>query len=334
MCDVACRAIIKNDITIARALLPHIVSHLLQFGTQQHADQILVEINAVLRAVQPPSAALSAAASVSAASASASAASAIAAPTAIPASAQMAAQAVFQLLDVLSSSALNVNCPCPACQHHVKLDRATRWPWLGPAPPPLVLDPPQKPLPPPPPLTSAFAGDGKTKVPVPLPPRSPIQRCIVRAQRSFIDTISLRALANAAYACKAYTRALRYLESLLRDVKDEYERRVAVQNPPSTPAPARPAPAPAARPDSKSRVMVAALKRVPIHSDLLFFFCLQSKKKSRGGRGGDDDSEIEESPAVNNWSHLKFRSAALFDNLGAAFTQDQISFLQNIYVST
>ena len=210
----ACIGVVQSDISTGLFLLPYLVDHALRYGSDALRDFIKREIMAVLTAcnqqhgssssnVLQDAAAVSLPLSLSSSSSSSSSAT------------QLCIQSVFELLDTLNawwlrerrSNDLAKNAsPGSASGSMPSALSGTVNDSARPGQLPLSYG------------SSGAAAQAQVVVPsMPLPASRSLE-----SRKLFLDSIPKKALAAAAFHCKAYTRALKYQELYLREEKDKW----------------------------------------------------------------------------------------------------------------
>lgn len=233
----ACIGVVQSDTGTALFLLPYLVDHALRYGNDALRDFIRREIMAVLNTHNRPDAAAQHAnasqvdgamsqtalhASLSSTSSSSSSSSSS------HSSAQLCIQAVFELLDTLNewlvkerrSNELAKMSPSSGSGSASSAMSGTIADSMRPGQLPLSFGP-----------SNSNAAAASVVPSAPLPPARTLD-----SYKSFLDSIPKKTLALAAYHCKAFTRALKYMELYLREEKEKYritiEKREAMMHQP------------------------------------------------------------------------------------------------------
>ena len=184
----ACRSVVKVDLRVARELLPYLVDNVLRQGRKEHVDALKAEILAVLRCIER--------ASCIPLSSHASPSPSTSTPVVnAPPNVQQATQLIFELIDHMTAW-IHEEASSDPSHHHpsASSDSSTVNAAARADSPHLVLQ--------------ADGANGRS----------------VLWRKQFFDDIDERLLANAAYACSAFTRALKYFESHLHEERRRWRK--------------------------------------------------------------------------------------------------------------
>ena len=200
---IHCGAVLQRDPHVARELLPYLVDNVIKHGREEHAQAVRAEMLAVLNSIDDvvnPSTALIPPLSTSSNHASSSSTTFVA-PSLSP-TIQQSAQVIFELIDTLTSWLHEEASAQMSSNLHSSSSSAD----TNQTAPPRADSPHlQQQLPT---ITSS----------------SLFCRTIVQ-RKQLLDSVPRRTLANAAYACHAFTRALKYFESHLREERQTWRKK-------------------------------------------------------------------------------------------------------------
>ena len=191
----ACRAVVRTDLNVTRELLPYLVENILKHGKDDHVDAIKREIMAVLGCIEEVVAPSRPSPALSSAPSSSSTAAVVAAPPNV----QQSTQLIFELIDHITSW-IHEEASSDTAQHHASASSDSSA------------------------VNNAMRADSPHILLQPLPSPDALQSRSVVERKRFLDSINKRTLANAAYACHAFTRALKYFESHLHEERQKWRR--------------------------------------------------------------------------------------------------------------